>query len=252
MRLHRIFVDRSMVAGGKAAIVGPEAHHVRTVLRLKPGDRLIGCDGLGSDYLLRIERSGPDALVCEVLSIMQPQSPECRSRIVLMQCCLSSGKMEQVVDRAIQLGVSGIVPIVSEKSKFRGDEKQFNRKVERWRRIARSSALQCGRAHFPVIEPISPLMHAIKTPIDNAVRLLFTTDTKARSARQVLPGLLSSPSERQVVYLLIGPEAGLSPVERKTIIEHGFTAVMAGRRILRAEMAPIVALALVLYHLGEL
>jgi len=252
MRLHRIFVDRSMIADGRAVIVGAESHHIRTVLRLKPGDRLVGTDGLGSDYLLQLKRSSPDALVCEVLRTTQPQSPESRSKIVLMQCCLSSGKMEQVIDRATQLGVWGIVPVVSEKSKFRGDESRSSKKVERWRRIAKSSALQCGRAHFPVIEPVLPLMQAIRTPTDNAMRLLFTTDTKARPARQALPELLSCLSQSQAVYLLIGPGAGLSPVERRAAIEHGFAAVMVGSRILRAETAPIVALTLVLYHLGEL
>ena len=252
MRLHRIFVDRSMIADGNAVIVGAEAHHIRTVLRLKPGDRLVGTDGLGSDYLLQLRRSAPDALVCEVLETAQPQSPESRSKIVLMQCCLSSGKMGQVIDRATQLGVRGIVPVVSEKSKFRGDESRFSKKVERWRRIAKSSALQCGRAHFPVIEPVLPLMQAVKTPTANAVRLLFTTDAEARPARQVLPELLSCLSQHQAVYLLIGPGAGLSPVERRAAVEHGFAGVMAAGRILRAETAPIVALTLVLYHLGEL
>jgi 16S rRNA (uracil1498-N3)-methyltransferase len=245
-------MPKRAIAHDQAAIVGAEAHHVRSVLRLGVGDELLATDGLGCDYLLKILRVSPDAIVCDVLGTVQPQTPETRNRIVLMQCCLSSGKMDQVMDRATQLGASRLVPVASEKSKFRGDDSRFRKKVERWSRIASAAALQSGRAVFPPVEPVTPFVRAVEAPSQNGRKLMLSLHAESKPAHEVLPELLSDLGKDDSVYLLVGPEAGFSEVERTAAMRRDFVPVRMGRRTLRAETAPIIALALVLYYLDEL
>ncbi len=250
--MHRIFLPKRAIADDRAALVGAEAHKLRNVLRLATGDELLATDGLGCDYLLRIERMAKDAVCCQVLATRKPQSPETRNQIVLMQCCLSSSKMDQVIDKATQLGASKFIPVASEKSKFRGDDSHFKKKVERWTRIAQAAALQSGRALFPPVQPIMPLTEAIQMPSDCDKKLLFSPGGEARAACDILPELLSELGQNESVYLLVGPESGFSDVERITAIKHDFIPVRMGRHTLRAETAPVVALTLVLHHLDEL
>jgi len=250
--MHRIFIPRKAIREDRADVVGAEARKVRSVLRLATGDELLATDGIGCDYLLKIERMTKDVVSCNVLATIKPQCPETRNEIVLMQCCLSSSKMDQVIDKATQLGASKFMPVTSEKSKFRGDDSHFKKKVERWARIARTGALQSGRGIFPPVEAIMPLTNAIQIPSECDKRLLFSPSDEARAACDILPELLSSLEPDESVYLLIGPESGLSDAERTAAMKHDFIPVRMGRRTLRAETAPMVALALVLHYLGEL
>ncbi|MBN2208975.1 MAG: 16S rRNA (uracil(1498)-N(3))-methyltransferase [Candidatus Coatesbacteria bacterium] len=250
--MHRIYLPKKAIADGRAAIVGAQAHKVTHVLRLTPGDELLASDGRGTDFVLRIERIGPDLVSCKILATKEPQSAETRNQIVLMQCCLSSAKMDQVIDRTTQLGASRFVPVASEKSKFRGEGSRIKSKVERWYRIAQAAALQSGRAVFPIVEPITPLRKALDLPSHADRRLLFSPYADAESACDVLPKLLSDLNQGEAVYLLLGPEAGFSEAENRAAVRCRFTPVRTGLRTLRAETAPIVALTLVLYHLEEL
>jgi len=252
MAQHRVFVPADAISGQKAVIAGNEAHHIRDVLRLGRGDEVVATDGEGGEYLLRIEAVDAGAILCAVLQEREPACPETACRIILMQCCLSSGKMDFVVQKATEMGASSIIPVTSERSKFRGDPRASVKKVERWRRVARAASLQCGRAVFPKIERIVPLTAALSAPAGRDVRLVFTPDSEASRARDALSGILAGIGDDSKIFLLIGPEPGFSQVERRVVTERGFVPVRLGHRTLRAETAPIVALALVLYELGEL
>ena len=251
-RHNRIFVPADAVRENEAAIVGAEAHHILHVLRLGPGDDLIGTNGQGNESLLKIERVGPQTVICRIVESRVAVCPETKNRIVLMQSCLSSGKMDQVIDKGTQLGVARFVPVVSEKSKFQGDEARLGKKVERWSRIARASSLQCGRAFFPEVSSIVPLTEAVAFPQKGDKMLLFSPSGDVGTAGVVLPDVLSSLNETSGVYVMIGPESGLSEVEERVALRYGFVPVRMGSRVLRAETAPVVAVALVLSHLGEL
>jgi len=250
--MQRIYLPKKAIADGRAAIVGAEAHKVSHVLRLEPGDELLASDGRGTDFLLKIERMGPDLVSCKILATRKPRTVETRNQIVLMQCCLSSAKMDQVIDRATQLGASRFIPVASEKSKFRGEDSRVTSKVERWYRVAQAAALQSGRAVFPIVEPITPLRKALDVPSHADKRLLFSPHADAEPACNVLPSLLSDLNQGEAVYLLLGPEAGFSEAENRAAVRCRFASVRTGLRTLRAETAPIVALTLVLYHLEEL
>ncbi|MBN1593079.1 MAG: 16S rRNA (uracil(1498)-N(3))-methyltransferase [Candidatus Coatesbacteria bacterium] len=249
--MHRIFVPREAIDGDRVVIVGAEAHHIRTVLRNEISEEFTATDGVGRDYLLKITRFSPEAVVCKVMEERAPETPETLNQVVLMQCCLSSGKMDQVIDRATQLGVSRFIPISSDRSKFRGDEDRSSKKTERWSRIAGAAALQSGRAFFPTVDSVRPLSRALKAASEADVKLLLSPDPDATPAHELLPKALVEIDETACVYLLIGPESGFSEAERRLAVERGFLPMRMGHRTIRAETAPIVALALVLHHLGE-
>lgn len=252
MRLHRIFVDPSALGEGMVTIVGSEAHHVAKVLRLGVGDELLATDGQGNECLLSIVRIGQHTIVCRILSSREPEAAETRNPIVLMQCCLSSNKMDFVIQKTTEMGAAGFMPVISEKSKFRGDGASFSKKVERWQKIAEAAALQSGRAVFPPVQAILPLTQALKTPSASDAKLLLTCGPESEPAHEALPRLLDGLQEGERVFVLIGPESGLSEVELRASIAAGFAPVRMGKRTLRADTAPIVALALVLNQLGEL
>ena len=221
-----------VVAGSAVQLSADEAHHVLRVLRLEGGDPLIVFDGRGGEWDALVMTAGKDAVVVQILQDRTP-IPEPALCVTLAIGLLKGNALDEVVRDATALGVTDIIPMMTSHcvvpKKARGEEA-----IGRWDRIAVAAAKQCGRATLPVIHDTTLFIDVIRRPADVRVMCL----------EPVYPGSekLSVTSSAGTATLLVGPEGGWSSTEVATARLAGYQGLQLGPRVLRAELAPTVAL----------
>jgi len=241
----RLHVPSASPTAGRVELPKNEAHHATRVLRLGSGDEVRVFDGRGHEWAGRIVVSSSRRDVAieidrEVTPVAEPSV-----KVTLAIGLLKGDQMDGVVRDATALGVSTIVPMVTAhvtvperawKSAGRRQELgQTDAVVERWQRVAVASAKQCGRAVVPVIEPVTPLAAVLVRPAD---LMLMCAEPAVSGGPNAFP-----PSRQSSALVLIGPEGGWAPNEVEEARERGAVLFGLGPRTLRAELAPLVALA---------
>ncbi len=218
-------------------------HHLLHVLRLKAGDPLECFDGSGRSYAGRIIRCLPDVLTISIDRRMEEPPP--LLRLTLAQALIKPERFEWVIEKATELGVSRIVPIVTSRTTVQ--RSSGNARLSRWRRIAEAAATQCGRSTLPVIEEPQRLERFLET-LDGCQTLLPTLTEAGRPLTQYLRGL----QRAEDIVVLIGPEGDFSPQEVTLAKRHGAHPVRLGRLILRSETAAVAMLTLLQHTVGVL
>jgi 16S rRNA (uracil1498-N3)-methyltransferase len=242
--MRRFYVDAGTVQGRRATL-GPElAWRLSRVLRLRPGEKLLLFDGSGKEWEVELVSISPKAVTATVLAD-HPSPPEPAVRLRLFAGLVKEPRFELVLEKATELGVAEIVPVVTRRSVVR-PWKEGSAKQERWRRIVIEATEQCGRARPPELSSPVPLPEAVR--LASGLRLLPWEGERERGIQEPLSRARGSVAE---VSLLVGPEGGLEADEVELARQAGFQVVSLGRRVLRAETAALVAAALVLYELGE-
>ena len=230
---------------------GDEAQHMRGVLRLKPGDEVFVFDGEGNEYRCRIESLRRDEAALAVLEKLDAKSPESPLEIVLALGLVKGEKFDLVVQKATELGVARIVPVMTKLSDIRlRDERDAARRTLRWRRIAQEAAKQSGRAVVPTIdEPVTfdSLLENCSTGEGSALCLMF-----AERDGEGLMEAIEAVQRPQSVTALVGPEGGWTDEEIESARRAGWRIVTLGGRILRAETAAITVAALLQHTCGDL
>lgn len=241
----RFFID-SPPADGKAVVTGEDARHIVKALRMKPGEGLVLCDGAGQDYACTLVEAAPDAAVCRV-ERAEASRGEPDVAVTLYMGLPKGDKMDFIVQKAVELGAAKIVPFLAERSVSRPDQKTLRKKCERWRKIAREAAMQCGRGRVPVVgEPVTQAQAAQEAAACDAPLFLYEEE-RENGIRAALCG--KSPRS---VALMVGPEGGFAPGEADAARKAGMQSVSLGPRILRCETAPLAALSAVMYETGNL
>ena len=239
--MRRLYLPPEQLATApRVKLTEGQSQHLLTVLRLRPGEALEVFDGRGGRFQAVLAPFGLE------IGAALPSPPR-RVDLVLVQALAKGEKMDLVVQKATELGVSRIVPLAAERSVVRLEEKRAGSRAARWRRIAQEAARQSGRADVPAVdEPCSW----------EAVFALLREDPERR-------GLLLDPGERALklgdaargaprLLLAAGPEGGFSAGERERAIEAGLLGVALGPLVLRSETAGLAALAVALHVNGEL
>ena len=245
MRLTRVYVDAALEPGVRVALEGSAASHITRVLRLRPGDALTLFNGRGGEYAGRIEKSRGGSVTVAVgpRSAVERESP---LTLTLAQGVSRGERMDLVVQKATELGVSGLVPVFTERSVVRLDARQAARKVAHWRAIAVAACEQSGRNRLPdVATPLTlrEFTGAARNAVSGA-RLLLSPGAALR--------LDDIPSPVTDVTVLIGPEGGLTESEEDLARTAGFAPVRLGPRVLRTETAALAALTLLQRKFGDL
>lgn len=247
----RLFLAPENLQSEKITITGEQARYLSVVLRVKPGERITLFDGEGFRYECRIIQSHKKEVVAERIS-KEPYSVESPVSIILAQGLPKADKMDLIVEKATELGVRSIIPLITEYSQVRHTEK-----VERWKKIAISASQQSGRNRIPeVLEAISFLEYLAKIspPLMNAegnssfAGIIFSEKAGGKS----LKDMLSDRRDVKSLVILIGPEGGFSLKEIGSAVRSGFVEALLGPRILRSETAPIAALSIIQYELGDM
>lgn len=216
---------------------GDDAHRLRQVLRVAPGDALALFDGRGHEWAGHVAAVTKQAVQVSALEAIEPVA-EARVPVTLAVGVLKGDQMDAVVRDATMLGVAAIVPLRTSHVTVPPKAWQSGAAVERWQRVAIASATQCRRAVVPDVRPVTDYKALLREPA--ALRLICVEPGVATPA-----GTWPSLAPPASVQLLIGPEGGWSDAEVEQALAAGALAVSLGPRTLRAETAPIVALTLV-------
>jgi len=244
MSTRRLFVEAQLVTGGTVLLDGERAHYIGRVLRARPGDDIWLFNGDGHEFRAAIERIDRSTVALAVGAMTTPAS-ESPLELRLVQGISKGERMDTVVQKATELGVTRISPVHSEFSVVRLDTARTRTRLKHWQRIAQSACEQCGRTVPPRIDAPQTLADACGASASHAVTRLALAPDAAAPLQTMAP-----PAAR--VELLVGPEGGLSDAELELAARTGFTAVSLGPRVLRTETAAIVALALLQARWGDL
>jgi len=238
MRLSRFYIDTPLSLGNHA-LPDAQAHYIGRVLRLNAGAAVQLFDGSGMEYLGAISEVGKKQ-VCVELHEQLPGMAESPLRIHLGQGLSRGERMDWAIQKATELGVSEITPIVSERCEVRLKDERAEKRLSHWRQIAISACEQSGRSVLPVIHAPLELEHWLQ---QSSADLKLVLHPLAQE--------LSKHSTPKSLAFLIGPEGGLSDSEVNRAQAAGFQTARLGPRILRTETAPVAALALAQFLWGD-
>lgn len=243
MRVSRVYVAEPIAGRGTCELTGTAANHVLRVLRLRAGEPLTLFDGTGGEYAATIEKSSKDRLT---VSVGEHSAVERESTAVttLVQGISRSDRMDLVVQKATELGVTHIVPITTERTVVRIGAPQADRKFEHWHAIVIAACEQCGRNRLPKLRTPISLKSWLEAWQPAATALVLSTRASTR-----LGAALGAAHQ---VDLLIGPEGGLTADEESAALAAGFRGVSLGPRVLRTETAAIAALAAIQHAVGDI
>ena len=244
--MYRFYVDQDAVKGEEITLTGEDNNHIRNVLRMRSGEEITVCDGAGTDYACRLTELSKDCVKAQILTKAASQT-ELPLRLVLFQGMPKKDKMEWIIKKAVELGVSQVVPVLTKRTVVKlEDEKKEEKKRARYKAIARAAAMQSMRGMIPDIAPAMRFADAIRAageldailiPYERAVGM---EDTKAVFDKLVADGVRS-------IGVFIGPEGGFEEEEVQLAVTSGAFSITLGHRILRTETAGLVALSLLMF-----
>jgi 16S rRNA (uracil1498-N3)-methyltransferase len=233
MRLTRIHVPGPLASGGEITLPAQAGEHLVRVLRLSTGAPLILFDGSGGEFAATISTAGKQVRA----RVLQHHAVERESPldVTLLQGIARGERMDLIVQKATELGVTRIVPVLAERSVVKVDTKQRARKREHWQSVVVAACEQCGRNRVPEVDAPRSLGEAVDALPAGGMRCLL-----AAEAREPLVLAVRAPGP---IALLIGPEGGLAEAEAKFALAHSFTPCRLGGRIMRTETAGLAAIA---------
>jgi len=244
MRTTRIYT-RAKLSSHAAVVLEPEpSHHLARVLRLGVGDTLTVFDGCGGEYPGEITAVDKKHVQIRTGAHL---SRECESPLSIhLGIAVSRGeRMDWIVQKATELGIAALTPLVTEHNGVKLDAERAAKKIQHWQQIAISACEQCGRNRPPVIRPIQTLQ-----------QWLVATEAQRKCVlhhRAERAGLASvAGAAPESVALLVGPEGGLSEAEIRVAEQAGYTALRLGPRVLRTETAPLAAIAVLQAYWGDM
>lgn len=251
--MHRFFVDKSQVKGDIAFISGDDAKHLEKVLRLKEGDTIEVVVGEEQEYLGKVITLKGKSHEVKLLESVD-RNQESSLKITLYQGLPKASKMELIIQKAVELGVNRIVPVMNARSVVQlKTEKDQQKKQERWQKIAYEAAKQSKRLLIPEVALPMEFNEVIKN-LSEEVQVVAYEDEKTTGLKD-LPFMIKDKDQQASVPsigLWVGPEGGFSKDEISTIKAKEGYAVTLGPRILRTETAGLTLISIVQYECGDL
>lgn len=242
--MNRFFVKKDDIADNTAIVSGEDVKHISRVLRMAPGDNVMLCDGEGYQYLAEIADISKEQVNLNILSA-EKCAAEPAQRITLYQGLPKGDKMELIIQKCVELGISEIVPVAAERSVVKIKPGEFGSKRTRYQRVAYEAAKQSGRGIIPVIADLAAFKSADMTRHD--LIIIAYEDEKGNTLKSLLR---ANPMAKDIA-IVIGPEGGLEKAEVDMLVQKGGAAVTLGPRILRTETAGMAALAMILYEIED-
>jgi 16S rRNA (uracil1498-N3)-methyltransferase len=243
MRLTRVFVDAPLAPGARIALPDDAAAHLVRVLRLEAGDACTLFNGDGRDYAARLTTAGKRGAEAEILEARAVDN-ESPLRMVLLQGIARGEKMDWILQKATELGVTAFVPVHSERSEVKLEGERAGKRLAHWRSVVTAACEQSARARVPDVAAPEPLSKALTTLPDGGLRL--TLDPQADGGVASL-----APAGDGAIVVAIGPEGGWSPRDRDSLRAAGFAGLRLGPRVLRTETAGLAAIAALQARFGD-
>lgn len=247
--MSRFFIEEAAINSNIINITGEDVNHIKNVLRLKCGNNIILNDCNGLDFLVEIQSFEDNCISTRIINSKKNET-EPKIDVTLYQGIPKSDKMDLIIQKGIELGVKKIVPVVTERTVVKiEDKKSVDNKVKRWQRISLESAKQCNRGMIPKIE--YPISYKSALELSKETCLSFIPYEKETSNN--LRNYIEQAKRESIrnISVIIGPEGGFSDSEIETAISLGVRPVTLGPRILRTETAGIAILSILMYELGD-
>ena len=255
MSRRRFFAPPGAFKPQTVTLTSDEARHLRDVLRLKQGDEVYVFDGTGKEFRCTVSGWKRDEVTLDECEQVAPPHPESPLDLTLATALLKGDKFDLVVQKATELGITRIVPVMTRHADIHlRDASDGEKRVNRWRRIALEAAKQCGRARVPDVDLPAEFSELITTAGDS-LRVMFS-EREGRSLEEVIASSASQGQQakayRTTVTALVGSEGGWADDEIKAASDSGWRIVTLGGRILRAETAAITVSVLLQHAFGDL
>ncbi|MEE2022866.1 16S rRNA (uracil(1498)-N(3))-methyltransferase [Alkalimonas mucilaginosa] len=240
MRIPRIFVDLPLNTSS-LSLPDEAAAHVGRVLRMQPGDALQLFNGDGKNYSAQIEHLSKKQVQVSVTS-SEPNATESNLHLHLGQVISRGDRMDFAIQKAVELGVSAITPLFSERCGVKLDGERLEKKQQQWQKIVHSACEQSGRSQVPEIQPALPLASWLAEPTKDVKLTLhpWASDT------------IKTLAPAQSIRLMIGPEGGFSEQEMAAALAAGYLGIRLGPRVLRTETAALTAISALQLQFGDL
>ena len=230
--------------GDTHLITGEDAVHITKSLRMSVGESLTLCDSNKTEHLCKIERINSDGVLVRVVS-----ESECLNEpsvnVTLFASLTKGDKIETVIQKSVEIGVHSIVPVLTDRCVSRPDSKSAAKKIQRYQKIAAQAAMQSRRAIIPQVENITELK-SISEKLKDFDKVILFYEGGGEPLRSII-----TPNDKNIA-IFTGPEGGFEEREVKFLTDNKAVCATLGKRILRAETAPLVALSAIMFHTGNL
>lgn len=248
MTTPRIYHPRAVETDASLELGEEDRRYLKTVLRLKEGDRLVLFDGRGSEYGARIEEWGEHNVSLTVLDRRHIHFPD--RKITLAQSLPKGSKMDFIIQKATELGVSRIVPFVSSRSVPILTKEKAAARHTRWKRISIEASKQCKRTIIPELSELSGFEDMLALPSKDSLRIILWEGETERGLKDIMQE--SKDGGTKDCFIIVGPEGGFSRQEIDASRQEGFVTASLGRNILRTETASLVILSILQYEIGAI
>lgn len=246
--MHTAFLPPENWTGVSVELDPDESIHLVKSVRAREGDKLRLFDGSGKAALARIDRVLTRGKTASVICIVEKMLPVCgpSTRLTLIQALPKGSRMDFLVEKATELGVWEVLPVITERVEKQPGGKGYEGQVERWRRISLSAAKQCGSAWLPAIRPVAKLETALDTRTAQAAP--FVVGVLSKGAKSLGDFLQTVGNDTGSAAVLIGPEGDLTDAEIDLAVKAGACPVSFGNLVMRVETAAIYAVSVMKYH----
>lgn len=244
--MSNFFIDSGNIDGEAAYITGSDVNHIKNVLRMKEDDEIRLSAGNGLLYTAKISEFLPDRIVCKIVDCEGGKS-ELPAKIILFQGLPKKDKMELIIQKAVELGVSEIVPVMMKRTIVKlEDAKKELKKLERWRTISLTAAKQSGRIIVPEVSEFITFNEAVKRAENLEYNLIPYENEKGMDrARE----LVKEAKGKNSIGIFIGPEGGISEEELELAVKMGAESISLGNRILRTETAGLALISVLAFEI---
>lgn len=247
--MHKFFVKTNQIDDNKIRMVGSDVKHIVNVLRMQKKDKLQVCNSETLDnYIVEIQEVEKDEIITNIIEKIQT-NVESNVEIDLYQGLPKADKMELIIQKTTELGISKIIPVDMIRCVVKLEEKEAKKKIERWQKIVEGAAKQSKRDRIPQIENKMKLEDVIHKIEEYDIFLVAYEEEKNYTLKDELKNI--QKKERYKIGALIGPEGGIDSKEIKLLQDNGARIVTLGKRILRTETAPIAITSNIFYELEE-
>lgn len=248
--MQHFFISSEQVADGHVTIVGDDVRHIVSALRMKPGEAFFADDGKGKEYYCIIERVSEKEVVAQV-AYVRAADQELPCFITLYQGLPKADKMDLIIQKTVELGVSRIVPVKMKRCVVKLDKKKAENRCIRWNEVSEAAAKQSGRGIIPEVSELMDFKDALEDAKDADIRLIPYEQEGENSTMADTRRKLESVQRGQSIGVFIGPEGGFDPEEVELAREKGYLPITLGKRILRTETAGMYVMSVLGYLLEE-
>ena len=244
--MHRFYVEENQIQKDEIVITGEDVNHIKNVLRMKIGDEIIICNGQGKDFYSIIRQISSDKVITDVIS-KKDTDTELPNQIYLFQGLPTKDKMELIIQKAVELGVYEIIPVVTKRSIVKLDEKKKElKKLARWQGISTSAAKQSGRGIIPRVTNVMTYHEAIDKAKNLDYNIIpYEKEEDIDRTKELIKGVKGKKS----IGIFIGPEGGFEESEIRTALQEDVKPITLGKRILRTETAGLAILSIIMFEL---